>query len=51
MMPLTAALHFVKWSDIHRTDADLARNNDRVPFWRQRNLELREEKKRFALRE
>jgi hypothetical protein len=51
MMPLTAALHFVEWSDIHRADADLARKNDRVLFWRQRHLELSGEKKRFALRE
>jgi hypothetical protein len=35
MMPLTAAIHFVEWSDIHRADADLARENDRVPIPRQ----------------
>jgi hypothetical protein len=45
MMPLTAATHFVEWSDIHRADADLAGKNDRVPFRRQRNLELTEENK------
>jgi hypothetical protein len=51
MMPLTAALHFVEWSDIQRADAGLARKNDRVPYWRQRNLELRGKKIRSALRE
>jgi hypothetical protein len=34
-----------KWSDTHRADADLAGKNDRVPFWRQWNLELTQENK------
>jgi hypothetical protein len=48
MMPLTAATHFIEWSDIHRADADLAGKNDRVPFWRQRNLEMGQAKKSCA---
>jgi hypothetical protein len=46
---------FAEGSDTHRADADLARKNDRVPFRRQRNLELTEENKisksRCALRQ
>ena len=34
-----------KWSDTHRADVDLARENDRVPIWRQCKLELVEENK------
>jgi hypothetical protein len=40
MMPLTAATHFVKWPDTHRDDADLGAKSDRVPIWKQCNLEL-----------
>src|ERR1700704_3356443 len=41
MKPLTAATHiFGLWSDTHRADADLLRQNDRLLFRRQCNLEL-----------
>jgi hypothetical protein len=47
--------HFIEWPDTHRDDADLARENDRVPIRTQSNLELIEEKKfrnvRCALRQ
>src|SRR5260370_22879119 len=38
MMPLTATTHVGSWSDTHRTDADLARQNDRVRSWRQMQI-------------